>query len=62
MCLAQGHMAVMQARLEPAAPQSRVKHSSTDLPIIICNRWTMIMGDRWTISMGDRWTMTMGNR
>ena len=29
MCLAQGHKPV---RLEPAAPRSRVKHSTTELP------------------------------
>ena len=30
MCLAQGHTAVTPARLEPAAPLSRVKHSATE--------------------------------
>ena len=30
MCLAQGHNAVMLLRLEPTAPQSRVKHSTTE--------------------------------
>ena len=30
MCLAQGHNTVTQVRLEPAAPRSRVKHSSTE--------------------------------
>ena len=30
MCLAQGHNAMMLVRLEPAAPQSRVKHSTTE--------------------------------
>ena len=30
MCLAQGHNAVMLVRLEPAALQSRVKHSTTE--------------------------------
>ena len=29
-CLAQGHNAVKPVRLEPATPQSRVKHSSTE--------------------------------
>ena len=28
--LAQGHTAVMPVRLEPAAPRSRVKHSTTE--------------------------------
>ena len=28
MCLAQGHKAVMLVRLEPAAPQSQVTHST----------------------------------
>ena len=31
MCLAQGHNTVMPARLEPTAPWSRVKHSTTEL-------------------------------
>ena len=30
MCLAQGHNAVMLVRLGPAAPRSRVKHSTTE--------------------------------
>ena len=30
MCLAQGHKAVMPVRLEPAAPRSQVKHSTTE--------------------------------
>ena len=30
MCLAQGHNAVMPLRLEPATPQSQVKHSTTE--------------------------------
>ena len=30
MCLAQGHNAVTSLRLEPAAPRSRVKHSTTE--------------------------------
>ena len=30
MCLAQGHNAVTLVRLEPAAPRSRVKHSTTE--------------------------------
>ena len=30
MCLAQGHKAVMLVRLKPAAPRSRVKHSTTE--------------------------------
>ena len=29
MCLAQGHNAVTSVRLEPVAPRSRVKHSTT---------------------------------
>ena len=31
-CLAQGHNAVPPVRLEPAAPQSRIKHSTTEPP------------------------------
>ena len=34
MCLAQGHNAVTPVRLEPAALRFRVKHSTTELPII----------------------------
>ena len=30
MCLAQGHNTVTLVRLEPAAPRSRVKHSTTE--------------------------------
>ena len=30
MCLAQGHNAVTPVRLEPVAPRSRVKHSTTE--------------------------------
>ena len=30
MCLAQGHNPVMPVRLEPAAPESLVKHSTTE--------------------------------
>ena len=30
MCLAQGHNAVTLVRLKPAAPRSRVKHSTTE--------------------------------
>ena len=30
MCPAHGHNAVMQERLEPAAPRFRVKHSTTE--------------------------------
>ena len=32
MCLAQGHNAVTPVRLEPAAPQPQVKHSTTEPP------------------------------
>ena len=30
MCLAQGHNAVTSVRFEPVAPQSQVKHSTTE--------------------------------
>ena len=30
MCIAQGHIAVMPVRLEPAASRSQVKHSTTE--------------------------------
>ena len=33
MDLAQGHNTVTPVRLEPAAPRSRVKHSTTVLPL-----------------------------
>ena len=47
ICLVQGHNAVTPVRLEPAAPRSRVKHSTTEplslwAPIralVICNHW-----------------------
>ena len=32
MCLAQGHNTVTLMRLEPEAPLSRAKHSTTELP------------------------------
>ena len=31
-CLAEGHKAVALVRFEPATPQSRVKHSTTEPP------------------------------
>ena len=34
MCFAQGHNAVTPVRLQPAAPRSQVKHSTTALPIV----------------------------
>ena len=40
MCLAQGHNTVTTVRLEPAAPRSRVKHSTTEplrSPYELCN-------------------------
>ena len=33
MCLAQGHNAVTPVRLKPTAPSSRVKRSTTELPV-----------------------------
>ena len=35
MCLAQGHNTLTPVRLEPSAPQSRVKHSTTE-PLRSC--------------------------
>ena len=32
MCLAQGHNAVTQVRLEPVAPRTQVRHSTTEPP------------------------------
>ena len=32
MCLAQGHNVVTPVRLKPAAPRSRVQHSTTEPP------------------------------
>ena len=37
MCLAQGHKTVTPVRLEPAVPRSRVKHSTTELPMVFLN-------------------------
>ena len=34
MCLAQGHNAVTPVRLKSMAPRSRVKHSTTALPLV----------------------------
>ena len=39
MCLAQGHITVMLVRLEPAAPWSLVKHSTTMLPPYDLSYW-----------------------
>ena len=48
MCLAQGHNTVMPVRLEPAAPRSRVKHSTTEpLPSLY---WTCDGGGHWSES------------
>ena len=39
MCLAQGHNAMTPLRLEPAALQSRVEHSTTEpLPSLFCKQ------------------------
>ena len=50
MCLAQGHIAVTSARLEPAAVQSQVKHSTTEPP-----RWTVALGAIFKFSSLVRW-------
>ena len=41
MCLAQGHNTVTLMRLEPAAPRSRVKHSTTEL---LCSLVVLFVG------------------
>ena len=38
MCLAQGHNAVTLVKLEPVAPPSRVRLSTTALPILLLQR------------------------
>ena len=48
MCLAQGHNAVTPVTLEPAAPRSEVKHSSTKplrspLDIHVCMFWLFVL-------------------
>ena len=43
-CLAQGHNAVPLVRLEPATPQSRVKHSTTEPPR---SSWPVLRGAQW---------------
>ena len=35
MCLAKGHNTVTPVRLKPAALRSQVKHSTTELPIVL---------------------------
>ena len=42
MCIAQGHNAVTPVRLEPAAPRSRVKHSTTELPVLFIDNETYL--------------------
>ena len=37
MCLARGHSALTPVRLQPAAPRSRVKHSTTDQMRSLCD-------------------------
>ena len=39
MCLAQGQNTVTPVRLEPTAPRSRVKHSTTE-PLCSLNCWS----------------------
>ena len=40
MYLAQGHNAVTLVRLEPAAPRSQVKHSTTEPLPSLCQQYT----------------------
>ena len=56
MCLAQGHNTEMPVRLEPAAPGSRVKHSTSEPPCsLISDAVKTLVGDenarRGTIKM-----------
>ena len=49
MCLAQGHNAVTPVRLEPAAPWSRVKHSTTEslrFLLVYCKNMLKLMGKK----------------
>ena len=39
--LAKGHNALKSVKLEPAAPRSRVKHSTTTLPYYCCEILTL---------------------
>ena len=59
MCLnGQGHNAVKSVRLEPAAPRSRVKHSTTALPQGHC---VCIKSIPWILKeyAGDNFNNTM---
>ena len=60
MCLAQGHNAVTPVRLEPGAPQSQVKHSTTEPlhshPLILCTHMKkfiyIIIHRGWSLKVG----------
>ena len=56
MRLAQGHNAMMRVRLEPAAPRSRVKHSTTELPLIL---WSPVKhSTNWATAL--LWGLNLG--
>ena len=51
MCLAQGHNAVTLERLEPAAPRSRVKHSTTEpLCSLALNEMVLLSSQTFVVS------------
>ena len=54
MCLAQGHNTVTRVRLEPAAPWSRVKHSTTEP---LCSPLTLLKPMKFAIKFN---TVTSG--
>ena len=55
MCLAQGHNTVTPVRLEPAAPRSRFKHSTTEpLRSLIYRAWSEYSIYIWTRENFDK--------
>ena len=53
MCLAQGHNAVTPLRLEPAAPQSRVKHSTTKPVCSLLNGLRLLQSKMGEVNLQD---------
>ena len=58
--LAQGHNAVTPVRLEPAAPRSRVKYSSTELPKNLCKMDHWPLSKRPKIGFHDQLSLNAG--
>ena len=54
MCLEQGHNAVMLVRLEPTAPQSRVKHSTTEPLCSLINVFSAAIDSTYCALQADR--------